>query len=184
MRTNIIVVDDFYNNPHEVRTFALAQPFDVKGNYPGFRTGSFINDGVKNTINNILFGIAGQVTNWMEDSYGGAFQLCTSADRTWIHTDQYNTWAGVLYLTPDAPLSGGTALYKHKLSGERGLNEGSAFPKDAYDYTQWDIVDRIGNVFNRLVLFRGDLYHASVDYFGSDMETGRLFQTFFFNTEH
>lgn len=188
MRTNIIVTDDFYNNPNDVRAFALNQEFGVKGNYPGFRTHSFINDGVKQTIDKILSGVAGKVTNWMldekGDGYCGAFQLCTSGDRTWIHTDQYNTWAGVCYLTPDAPVSGGTALYKHKKSGERYLIPDSVHQKDSYDYTQWEVVDRIGNVFNRLVLFRGDLYHASVDYFGCDMQTGRLFQTFFFNTEY
>lgn len=188
MRTNLIVVDDFYNNPDETRAFALAQEFGVKGNYPGFRTRSFLNDGVKDTINRILSGVSGQVTSWLldanNDGYTGAFQLCTSGDRTWIHTDQYNTWAGVLYLTPNAPVTGGTALYKHKVSGERCLVDNSLHQKDSYDYTQWEIVDRIGNVFNRLVLFRGDMYHASVDYFGSDMQTGRLFQTFFFNTEY
>ena len=34
MRTNLIVVDDFYNNVDEVREFALSQNFDVEGNYP------------------------------------------------------------------------------------------------------------------------------------------------------
>jgi len=38
-------------------------------------------------------------------------------------------------------------------------------------------------MFNRLVLYRGDLFHASVDYFGSDLNDGRLIQTFFFSTE-
>ena len=35
MRQNIIIVDDFYNNPDQVREFALSQEFDVTGNYPG-----------------------------------------------------------------------------------------------------------------------------------------------------
>jgi hypothetical protein len=48
----------------------------------------------------------------------------------------------------------------------------------------WEEVDRFGNIYNRLVLYRGNLYHASVDYFGTTPEDGRLFQTFFFNTEY
>ena len=45
------------------------------------------------------------------------------------------------------------------------------------------MVDRIGNVFNRLIMYRADNYHVSLDYFGKDMYDGRLFQVFFFNTE-
>lgn len=43
MRVNLLIIDDFYNNPEEVRAFALAQDFSVKGNYPGERTESFLN---------------------------------------------------------------------------------------------------------------------------------------------
>ena len=52
------------------------------------------------------------------------------------------------------------------------------------DYTKWELHDVIGNKFNRLVLYRGDYFHASLDYFGDSPENGRLFQTFFFNTEY
>ena len=48
----------------------------------------------------------------------------------------------------------------------------------------WELVDKVGNVFNRLVIYRGDYFHASLDYFGKDINDGRLFQTFFFNTEY
>lgn len=54
---------------------------------------------------------------------------------------------------------------------------------DSQDLTKWELVDRIGNVFNRLVLYPGHYWHMSLDYFGSDLNSGRLFQTFFFNTE-
>ena len=55
---------------------------------------------------------------------------------------------------------------------------------DGSDYTKWEMTDRVANVFNRLVLYRGDYFHASLDYFGKDINDGRLFQTFFFNTEN
>jgi len=79
----------------------------------------------------------------------------------------------VLYLTPDAPVTSGTGLYRPK---EGGLN-------DMYDMTKWELVDRIGNVFNRMIIFNSQQYHISMDYFGTSKENGRLFQTFFFNTE-
>jgi hypothetical protein len=180
MNVSLIIVDNFYNNPDSVRNFALTQEFSIKGNFPGMRTKSFFTDDVKQAIEyNMQF--AGKITNSYESSgYTGAFQLTTAQDRTWIHSDPYNMWAGVCYLTPDAPCSGGTGLFRHKAT-----NEHSKVTSDheGYDYTKWDLFDRIGNKYNRLILYRGNLFHASLDYFGDSLQNGRLFQTFFFDTE-
>ena len=51
------------------------------------------------------------------------------------------------------------------------------------DLTKWELCDRAGNIFNRLILFNAHNYHMSMDYFGDTKETGRLFQVFFFSTE-
>ena len=74
MRINSITVDDFYINPWEVRNFALNQEFAVRGNYPGQRTVSFLNDSLKETIQSIILPHAGKVTYWSEDQYTGSFQ--------------------------------------------------------------------------------------------------------------
>jgi hypothetical protein len=71
-------------------------------------------------------------------------------------------------------------MYRHKESGEWRSHENLY---EGYDYTKWDKVDSIGNKYNRLILYRGDLFHASLDYFGKNLYDGRLFQTFFFDTE-
>lgn len=188
MKVNLVVVDNFYDNPDEVREFALAQQFEVRGNYPGLRTKSFLNDSQRAVIDALLRYPAGGVTDWLldenSDGYTGAFQICTQNDRTWIHSDYNNMWAGVCYLTPDAPISGGTALYMHKQSGERESVGNTDHGEDARDYTKWEVVDRIGNIYNRLILYPGNMYHASLDYFGSNLNDGRLFQTFFFNTAY
>ena len=39
MDINFFIIDTFYNNPDEVREFALGKEFITEGNYPGFRTG-------------------------------------------------------------------------------------------------------------------------------------------------
>lgn len=180
MNVNLIVIDNFYVDPDAVRNFALTQDFSVKGNYPGARTESFLTPDVKDAIAyNMQF--AGKVTDWMDQSgYTGAFQLATAQDRTWIHSDYNNMWAGVCYLTPDAPHTGGTGLFRHKATGEHSK---IVEDHEGYDYTKWDLFDRIGNKYNRLIIYRGDLFHASLDYFGDNLQNGRLFQTFFFNTE-
>jgi hypothetical protein len=128
-------------------------------------------------------GSSGKVVNWFEeDGLTGSFQLATSSDRSWIHSDYYNTWAGVCYLTPDAPLSAGTGLFQYKKNKAR-IESDIGEPYDGLDMTLWDMTDYVANRFNRLILYRSNQFHTSIDYFGKDLNTGRLFQVFFFSTE-
>jgi hypothetical protein len=193
METQLLITDQFYNDVDAVREFALQQDFSVKGNYPGNRTISFLNDSIKETIESIIEPHAGKVVYWSEDQYTGAFQYTTSRERSWIHADQTTEWAGVCYLTPNAPHSAGTGIFRHKETGliRAPKNEDGSLNrelidyigKDSQDMTKWDLVDVVGNVYNRLVLYRGDLFHMSLDYFGNNLYDSRLFQTFFFTTE-
>lgn len=184
MRTNLIIVDDFYSNPDEVREFALQQDFSVKNNFPGQRTKSFLNESTKEGLQKIVEPFGGKVLNWYEEDGGtGSFQYTTSLDRSWMHVDNFNSWAGVCYLTPNAPISAGTGLFKNKKENTM-YDLGRPVGTESQDMTKWEMVDRVGNVYNRLVLYRADIYHSSLDYFGSNLQDGRLFQVFFLNTEH
>lgn len=193
MQISAYIIDNFYGDVDAVREQALKQDFSVRGNYPGPRTVSFLNPSIKDTIEKVVSPYYGKVVYWSEDQYTGSYQYTTSRDRSWIHADQTTKWAGVCYLTPDAPLSAGTGLFRHKATGltMAPKNEDGTYNqellkeiyKDSQDMTKWEMVDRLANVYNRLVLYRGDHFHMSLDYFGQDMYDGRLFQTFFFNTE-
>ncbi len=189
-----LVIDSFLSNPHETRNYILTQEFPVSGNYPGRRTKSYATEEIRDLIERFIEPLAGKITSFPigsddGENYNGAFQYTTSRDRSWIHTDSWNNWAGVLYLTPDAPHSGGTGIFRHKDTGItteeeaklRGLDE--KLGTQSQDYTAWEQIDTVGNVFNRLILFDATQYHASLDYFGTDKVSGRLFQTFFFSTE-
>ena len=89
--------------------------------------------------------------------------------------------------------SSGTGIFKHKPTGliecprlENGETDRELLDKiykDSQDYTKWELVDKFANIYNRLIIYRGDFFHQSLDYFGQDKYDGRLFQTFFFNTE-
>ena len=117
MRVEMLSIADFYTNVDEVRAFALQQEFvGEESHFPGKRTKSFLNDSVKEIIQSTIKPFAGDVT-WWGDHNSGAFQYTTAADRSWIHSDGNTDWAGVLYLTPDAPLSSGTGIFKHKATG-------------------------------------------------------------------
>ncbi len=193
----LIVIDNFYSNPIETRNFMLTQDFSVKGNYPGQRTISFANEHLKEAIQKYVEPFAGKITEFpmpkadnsdAAEIYNGAFQYTTSRDRSWVHVDAWNKWAGVLFLTPDAPLSAGTAFYRFHdgttcEADNKLLNNKTDTDAASQDLTKWDLVDRAGNVFNRLILFNSHRYHMSMDYFGDCKENGRLFQVFFFSTE-
>ena len=184
---DLIIVDEFYNNADQVRGVALDSDFSVKGNYPGARTGPYLNDSIKDAIQKIIKPLGGSVVFW-GTNYTGAFQYTTKDDQSWVHCDHYNKWAGVCYLTPDAPHSAGTGLFMHKETGlfrkpqDKDLQE--KLNADGGDLDKWELTDIASNKFNRIILYRGDLYHRSLDYFGEDKHTGRLFQTFFFDTEY
>ena len=193
----LIVIDNFYANSIETREYILTQEFKVRGNYPGQRTHSFANQHLKDIIQEYVLPYGGKITDFPmpnetnkdnNNIYNGSFQYTTSRDRSWVHIDGFNNWAGVLFMTPDAPLSGGTAFYKFydgtscKQDVEI-LDNKTETDKFSQDMTKWQIVDNVGNVFNRLVLFNSNRFHMSQDYFGDSKENGRLFQVFFFSTE-
>ena len=185
-----LVIDNVYNNPLETRKHILAQDFKVRGNYPGQRTESFATEELKNMIQKWVEPFGGKITKFPtnKDAYNGSFQYTTSRDRSWIHADAWNNWAGVLYMTPDAPVNGGTGIYRFKdgtrFDWETKIRKNKKLTDESsQDVTKWELVDKIGNIFNRLILFNANSFHCSMDYFGNGKEDGRLFQVFFFSTE-
>jgi hypothetical protein len=191
----LIVIDNFYKNAYETRKYVLTQEFSVRGNYPGQRTVSYATQHLKDIIQGYVMSFGGKITDFPipdeksnANIYNGSFQYTTSRDRSWVHIDGYNNWGGVLYMTPNAPLSSGTAFYKFHDGAECEIDQKMLENKtdtDTYsqDMTKWQLVDRVGNVFNRLILFNSKRFHMSMDYFGDSKENGRLFQVFFFSTE-
>lgn len=92
-------------------------------------------------------------------------------------TDNWNSvgidgWAGIIYLNPRAPIYTGLNLWRN-IDTRKNFDWMSS-------KENWIHVDMLGSIFNRLILCRGDIPHSGVDGWGSDIETGRLFQTFFF----
>jgi len=200
----LIVVDNFYQNAMATRDFILTQEFSVRGNYPGSRTISHATEQLRAIIQKYVEPFGGKITDFplpspatatgtgtgtaAKETYNGSFQYTTSRDRSWVHTDGFNNWAGVLFLTPDAPLSSGTGFFRFHdgttcVTDQKLLNNKSETDTFSQDMTKWSLVDQVGNVFNRLVLFNANNFHMSMDYFGDRSTNGRLFQVFFFSTE-
>lgn len=177
----IQIIENFYIDPDDVRKFALDLDFNVSGNYPGLRT-TAMSEEWRNYIKKFLEDKIAKKITYFPDGYNTAFQLTLENAKTWIHHDSTD-WAGVLYLTPNAPVESGTGIYRHK-SGIFMHKEGQLdYNDEKLNDDEWEKVVDIGNIYNRLVLYSGMYYHRSVvPGFGTNKEDGRLFQTFFFNT--
>ena len=186
----LVVIDDFYNDPDAVRDFALTRNFVPRGEHGaiGHRTLDHYHfEGVKERFENILGGkmITGEKLGGWEYQTNGVFQHCMAEDPFVIHADAQQ-WAAMVYLTPNAPPQCGTSMYRHKESGldSIGPDDWNLFKGNFYDATPFDLVDKIGNKYNRCVIMDAKLIHAASEYFGDSMMNDRLFQIFFFDTEN
>lgn len=181
---SFIVVDNFYNEVDKIRNFALKQEFSHHPNqHKGKRTEkTFCFEGLKESFEFIL---GNKIKNWEIYGVNGCFQTCIAGDTLVYHHDQQE-YAGILFLTPDAPHETGTSFYRSKYTKKTKVEEkdaGIVFKNGFLDSTQFDLVDVVGNVYNRLVLFDAQLIHAASNYFGNSLENSRLFQLFFFDLE-
>jgi FkbM family methyltransferase len=183
------IVDNFYEDPDQVRQFALSQEFVEGGFGRGFigrRTESqFLFPGLKEKFEEI---IGMKITAWEEHGMNGRFQNCHSGEPLVWHCDSQK-WGGMLYLSPNPPYQCGTTLYAHKQTRARTyFDEGwdAAWvdvPGECHlDGTPFEPVDVLGNVYNRLVIFDASCIHSASEYFGTVMENSRLWQMFFFDT--
>lgn len=196
----VTVISDFYDDPDSIRKYALAQKYtychEIKGiNYvfPGSRTKELrelsfsLYEKVCKKLISVFHIPEHDVMRWQIDT---SFQIVEAAyGKGLIHQDDNTVFAGVLYLTPEAPLHSGTSLYKKNASYDDALywkiikendqhfknNE----PIDFSYHTMFDEVVRVNNVYNSLILFEGDIHHSANDFFGDTLQNARLAQVFF-----
>lgn len=190
---DLIVVDDFYENPFEIREQALRMPFMGDDRYfKGQRSsGKYLTDEIGRAFEKHLNKV---ITKW-DYPVNGCFQFCTPQDLIVYHMDAQQ-YAATVYLTPDAPIECGTSFYRSKKNkinkcptrygvrndeADRLISE--AFSGGFYDKTNFELVDTVGNIFNRLVIWDAKMIHAASQYFGTKKEDARLFQMFFFDAE-
>jgi hypothetical protein len=181
---SFVVVDNFYKHPDAVREFALNQIFVLHpNNHKGKRTDDvFRFPGLQESFEKHL-GV--RIKNWTKYGTNGCFQYCIAGDQLVYHYDGQE-YAGVLFLTPDAPPQSGTTLHRSKYTKSMTVKpeeEGIVFKNGYLDPTEFDVVDVVGNVYNRLVLFNAKMIHSASSYFGTDSKNGRLFQLFFFDLD-
>lgn len=194
VNSGLTIVDNFYKDPDAVRSFAIKNlNFKPSGYHKGQRSDRFILDGTKEIFEKIL---GRKVLNWNHPEYAnGVFQFCAESDPIVYHVDTQQ-YAGIVFLTPDAPLRTGTGTYKSRITGATRFNReemsGEKFNAtfkaggselNFYDNSTLDLVDGVANVYNRLVIWDARTIHAAEKYFGDSIENSRFFHLFFFDLE-
>ncbi len=192
------VIDNFFENANEVRQYALSKTFaKIPGDYPGLRCfveeTKYINK-IKDKVKEFF-----DLQNIDDSKLDCMFQLIPSYyEEGWVHRDSNCHFAGVIYLSNNAPLEAGTSLCSKNDDGidEIALRElnrhknyfyaNKPIDKSRYrkirdyhnsKYTEKILVD---NVFNRLLLYKGNVLHKERMFFGDSRESSRLTLVFFY----
>ena len=190
MNIDTIVISDFLDNPDMVRQSLIENEVDFfhkeEGGFPGSRT-TIPDLSYQKMVDEKLDKIL--PFKWKMDMNTSTycFQLCLEGDNSWIHVDS-TKWAGILYLTPDAPKDSGTVIYTEDYDMVmREINEKVRETGDDSLYQSMrnenEITTVVGNVYNRLLLLRGYYlpHRSNISGFGDCLENGRLTQVFFFD---
>lgn len=201
MHQSLVIVDDFYDDPQRVREAALGCDYPESPGpltYPGRNSRQQylppgLDEAVSHAVSEPLIGDAG------EGSTHGKFRVTLAADKSryMVHVDpNVMHWVGVVYLNLPEQCTGGTTFYRHReLNSDRnpvsqaelngcGLPDvASLLRRDGNDPEKWEHLMTVPMRFNRLVLYRPWVWHASGAAFGDCLETGRLIQLVFFQSK-
>ena len=166
MNNKVTIIDNFYDEPYEVRRHALQRDYK-SGNFVGMRTSDGVSEEVVNKFSDL------NVIN-------GHFEWSPSDSIKIVDIDYSIKLFGIIFLSPHAPINSGISFHRYKeLEMDKYKYDEPAHElvnEYGTDFTKWDEVDRVGNVFNRLVIYETKYYHSTTNYFGKDVLDSRLIQ--------
>jgi hypothetical protein len=166
--TDLLILDNFFHDPDKEREFALSIPY-LHTNFPNRtnqknRTDALhLNYSTKfNFYKNLIYEkLKISDLNYFK-TIGMSFQFNLEGDISEPHFDSGWDLAGVIYLTPNAPKSSGTAFY---------TTTNDHFEK----------VFEVENFYNRFIIYPATLYHEGQNFFGNQLKNSRLNLVFFAN---
>ena len=198
---HVLAVDNFFNDPDEIRAIALAQEYgeDLR-RYKGLRSRQrFLWPHLREELGRLL---GTPVTNWLNLDVNGVFQQTSHLDPLVWHHD-LQSYAAAVYLTPDAPPQSGTSFWRDRAHGCRrrpdhplerkrlGSDEAVAAARsvvyDEYNIEHgdnWELMESVAGLYNRLVIWDAALFHSATTYdhfTANGTAPTRLVQLFFFD---
>jgi len=196
-RRFLIVRDGFYSDPDRIRGIAQSMKYQEHDDYTGFMTTQVYHErGVRRRLENLL-GV--RITRWDTDPeegngifYGG-FSGGANKETPGVHFDEpLDDITVVVYLTNGLPFGCGTSLWQHKKTGLMNAPSRSdahrlkttlkklraRLERDTRNRDRWLEIDRVGYRFNRMVAYPSAVLHSATRHFGTNVEGGRIYQTF------
>jgi Family of unknown function (DUF6445) len=191
----LVVRDHFYENPENVRRVAQSMKFIKHSDVTGYSTDDVYHErDIRGRLEQIL-GV--KITRWDRGDGNGCFyEAYARGNRKevpGIHCDEpYDDITALVYLTPDLPSVYGTSLWQHISTGLIAApNRTDAYrlgttltklrdrlERDSENRRLWTEIDRAGYRYNRLVAYPSGLLHSATRHYGSNLQNGRLYQTF------
>lgn len=184
-----LCVDDFFNDPDAVRDFALHQDYTETSNtYPGSRTIdlSILNPALFDQFCRKLTTLINSDSEFIDFKISVKFQKIGRVSSNpalnvgWIHRDDENILAGIVYLNPKPNIKSGTSLYvlkdgepefvqeyneiKKSFYGNTLLNEQHAVQALEKHNSRFIETARFNNVYNRLVCYDASVFHKANSY--------------------
>lgn len=196
-RLTFTVLDDFHDDPDEVRAFALSCEYVTAwGSWSGLHSLERALD-TKTSLFRIAALVSRKSPNWEEidASYNfwkkaacGSFAASFESQSGVIHAHRRSgDWAGVIYMSRQADCEGrqGTIFYRHKETGLESVSQVDEeiirrVSEDARNVAAWEITRIVPMQYNRLVVFDSRYLHSASPGFGSRIDNCRLIQVFNF----
>ena len=199
----ITITDKFFNDPDKVRDIALGCEFGRHDNstFPGYRSRMIasIDENLYETIMEKVLGLFWDLTkDQLQVKFETYFQYIPESygPGGWAHFDKSATFAGVIYMTPDAPRDCGTSICRqavfepvYNFDVRNDFYQGKdmdyadyCLAKDNHN-NQFDHTLSVDNVYNRMALYGGQDGHRENGYFGTDLYDSRMTIVFFVDLE-
>jgi hypothetical protein len=164
-----IVIDNFFEDPYKIIELSEKQTYYKRGPdqyYEGIRTANLKDldfNFYNKTVSKIVYSYFETNFQYKIEGHLNFHRLRKEdlEDPHWkydrVHQDNCVT-SSIVYLTPDAPMSSGTQLYRQ---------QGDKFTPDVV----------YNNKFNRMIMFPGEVHHSAIDIDGGSSD--RLTLLFF-----
>ena len=203
MMQSLIIIDNFLNDPHQLRALALQQAYpagEKQELYPGYNSKysqhiSGLDEKISEIVGEQLIPAGGEAHQ--------KFRLALKGQKGagGVHIDN-NHWTSILYLTLPENCKDGTHLHRHiPTNTDRAPfwpNEFEKYnapsPEDLFETVEillktdgcnpdkWEKLLTIPMKFNRMLLFRPQQWHDAGISFGDTPENGRLVYLNFYNS--
>ena len=162
MKSEIFVIDNFYDNPNEYHRSFLNNEVRITDNTV---------KGISNILKSDIKIIEADNNMQKEEDEGG------------ITAHLGSDWIGVIYLQLGYPSFGefGMKFFSHIETGLESYVDGQQYKFNTQDKIQWKEYGKIPAKYNRLVLFRSNRWHSYGKGFGNDLNTSMLYQKMIIN---